>query len=409
MPIRSTPLSAVAALSSFQGPSPESPTIAPQDFTIDRRKAYMLAAGGAVLFSAIQASKVKFAAAFVPWYVLFLFELPVWLWWVAVSPVVFAVARRFPLRGRQWPRNFVIHFVASIALSPFMVTAVNLIRKLFGSVLLAAGQGTDPQLQSYLDPGPFLPGIWYAWTSFFSFMMLIYFSVIAVHDLIYTQQELARKSIRESDLEASLSRAQLDLLRAQIQPHFLFNTLNTISGLMPRDINLARDVLTNLGELLRGSLSTSDEHETTLGEELRGLEPYLAIVRARFGHNLQIDTRIDDDVTRALVPRMLFQPLVENAISHGMTDSDEPLCIDLVARRQDASLYLSVRDDGKGVNGNKPIVEGIGIGNTRRRLERLYPGRSTFGMESSEMAGFAVSITVPLRLRGRITLGRDDE
>jgi two-component system LytT family sensor kinase len=397
----------LGALPSFQVPSPESSTIPPQDFTIGRRNAYALAVGGAVLFSAIQASRVKIAVAYVPWYVLFVFELPVWLWWVAVSPVVFAVARKFPLGGRDWPRNFAIHFVASLAVSPFMVITVNLIRELLGRVLIAAGQATDPQLHTYLDPGPFLSGIWYAWTSFFSFMMLIYFSVVAVHHLIHTHQELARKSIRESDLEASLSRAQLDLLRAQIQPHFLFNTLNTISGLMPRDITLAREVLTNLGELLRASLSTSDEHETTLAEELRGLEPYLAIVRARFGDHLRIDTRIDPDVSRALVPRMLFQPLVENAISHGMTESDDPLCIDLVARRRDSSLYLLIRDDGKGVNGNGPIVEGIGIGNTRRRLERLYPGRSTFGTDSREDGGFAVSITLPLRLRGRTTLGSE--
>jgi LytS/YehU family sensor histidine kinase len=289
-----------------------------------------------------------------------------------------------------------------------MVIAVNSIREIFSRILIALGEGTDPQLHNYLDPGPFLSVLWYAWTSFFSFMMLIYFAVIAVHHLIYTHQELARKSIRESDLEASLSRAHLDLLRAQIQPHFLFNTLNTISGLMPRDITLAREVLTNLGELLRASLSTSDEHETTLADELRGLEPYLAIARARFGDHLRIDTRIDPDVTRALVPRMLFQPLVENAISHGMTESDDPLCVDLVAHRRDSSLYLSVRDDGKGVNGNKPIVEGIGIGNTRRRLERLYPGRSTFGTDSSENGGFAVSITLPLRLRGRSTFGSDN-
>jgi len=400
MPVRSTPLVVAGATSSFQCPSSESPTIVPQDFTDGRRNAYALAVGGAVLFSAIQASKVKIAVAYVPWHILFAFELPVWLWWVAVSPVVFALARRFPLQGREWPRNFAIHLVASFALSPFMVVAVNSVREILSRLVLAAGEVTDPRLNEYLDPGPFLSVFWYSWTSFFSMMMMVYFAVIAVHHLIYSKQELARKSVRESDLEASLSRAQLDLLRAQIQPHFLFNTLNTISGLMTRDIHLAREVVTNLGELLRASLNTSDEHETTLAEELHGLEPYLAILRARFGDNLRIDTRIEPDVTRALVPRMLFQPLVENAISHGMTESDDPLCIDLTARRRDASLYLFIRDDGRGVDANKPIVEGIGLGNTRRRLERLYPG-GTFRTDTREGEGFAVTITLPLRLRGR--------
>ena len=401
MPVRSSPLVVAVAASSFQFPSSESPTIVPQEFTVGRRNAYALAVGGAVLFSAIQASKVKIAVAYVPLYILFLFELPVWLWWVAVSPLVFAIARRFPLQGREWPRNFAIHLAAGFALSPFMVVAVNSVRWVLSQLVLAAREVTDPQLNSYLDPGAFLTGIWYTWASFFSMMVLIYFAVIAVHHLIYSNQELARKSVRESHLEASLSRAHLDLLRAQIQPHFLFNTLNTISGLMPRDINLAREVLTNLGELLRASLNTSDEHETTLAEELQGLEPYLAIARARFGDHLRIDTRIEPDVTRALVPRMLFQPLVENAISHGISESDDPLCIDLTAQRRDSSLYLFVRDDGKGVTANRPIVEGIGLGNTRRRLERLYPGRSTFRTDSGEGEGFAVTITLPLRLRGR--------
>src|SRR5688572_652164 len=241
MPVRSSPLVVADATSSFQCPSFESPTILPQEFTYGRRNAYALAVGGAVLFSAIQASKVKIAAAYVPWYILFAFELPVWLWWVAVSPLVFAVARRFPLQGREWPRNFAIHLVASFALSPFMVVAVNSVREILSSLIFAAGEVTDPRLNEYLDPGPFVTVFWYSWTSFFSMMMMVYCAVIAVHHLIYSNQELARKSVRESDLEASLSRAQLDLLRAQIQPHFLFNTLNTISGLMPRDINLARE------------------------------------------------------------------------------------------------------------------------------------------------------------------------
>ncbi len=362
-------------------------------------RAWLLAIAAAVLFSAIQTLQVILRVPHVPAWLLFAYELPVWLWWVLISPVIFRIAGRFPLTGRNWHRHFLPHMVAAIVVAPFMVATVNLVRRLMYQLLVPTGVVSDPRVLEYLSMGTFFEELVFMWRLYFSFPVLVYFSIVGVGHLVHFHRLAHVKTLRESELEASLSRSELERLRTQIQPHFLFNTLNTISGLMSKDVNLARQVLTNLAELLRASLRSTGEHETTLSEELQGLEAYLSIVDARFGDHLRIFTLVEPDTRQALVPRMLFQPLVENSILHGMTESDEPLTLVLRARRDGPHLLLAVEDNGSGVPGDRKLEEGIGLGNTRRRLEQLYGEKSSIRITRPSTGGFAVAVRVPLRIR----------
>ncbi len=363
-------------------------------------RAWLLAVAAAVLFSAIQTLQVVLRVPYVPLWLLFAYELPVWLWWVATSPVIFRIARRYPLTGRNWHWHFLPHMFAAIAVAPLMVGTVNVVRSLMYMLVVPTGVVSDPRVLEYLAMAPFLEEFVISWRLYFSFLILVYFAIVGVGHLVDFQRLAQIKSLRESELEASLSRSELELLRTQIQPHFLFNTLNTISGLMSKDIDLARQVLTNLAELLRASLRSNDEHETILSEELQGLEAYLSIVDARFGDHLRIFMLVEPDTRRALVPRMLFQPLVENSIRHGMTESDDPLMIVLRARRDGPNLLLAVEDNGRGLAAGRKMEEGIGLGNTRRRLEQLYAGKASITLTTPAAGGFGVSVRLPLRIRG---------
>ena len=207
----------------------------------------------------------------------------------------------------------------------------------------------------------------------------------------------SRATEEREQLEARLARAQLQSLRLQLHPHFLFNTLNTINALIGTDRHAAERVVSGLSELLRMSLSSASEQEISLAKELELLAHYIEIQQIRFQDRLTVSFRIDPDARYALVPNLMLQPLVENAIRHGIAPRAAPGHVVVTAARQGGRLELSVVDDGVGESPRVEHRDGVGLGNTRARLLSLYGSDHRFEAGSASTGGFVVRIEIPFR------------
>jgi len=220
--------------------------------------------------------------------------------------------------------------------------------------------------------------------------------VAAVHAIRAHQASHARE-LRAEQLERALAQTRLQNLRLQLQPHFLFNALNTISARMYENVDAADEMLTQLAELLRLSLRTSESHEVPLSAELQVLEHYAAIMRGRFGERLQIVVDAPEECLGAMVPSLILQPLVENAVRHGSAAVSRAGRIDVRARRDAAGLTLEVDDDGSGVSPHSsPNGSGVGLRTTEDRLRLLYGAAQRFEAGPSP-GGYRVRLTIPFR------------
>jgi LytS/YehU family sensor histidine kinase len=219
------------------------------------------------------------------------------------------------------------------------------------------------------------------------------------------QERLSRRfseAARESEqLQARLDQARLQALRLQLQPHFLFNTLNTITALVHRDPPSAERMVNGLSELLRVSLGTAGEQEVRLDRELEVLRHYLDIQLVRFPDRLSVRFDIEPGARDAMVPSLLLQPLVENAIKHGISPRASAGKLQIAVRRQNDMLSLEVRDDGVGTHGTQTPAEGVGLGNARARLASLYGAQHRFEAGPRAGGGFAVRIEIPFHTEPR--------
>jgi two-component sensor histidine kinase len=219
------------------------------------------------------------------------------------------------------------------------------------------------------------------------------------------QERLSRRfseAARESEqLQARLDQARLQALRLQLQPHFLFNTLNTITALVHRDPPSAERMVNGLSELLRVSLGTAGEQEVRLDRELEVLRHYLDIQLVRFPDRLSVRFDIEPGARDAMVPSLLLQPLVENAIKHGISPRASAGKLQIAVRRQNDMLSLEVRDDGVGTHGTQTPAEGVGLGNARARLASLYGAQHRFEAGPRAGGGFAVKIEIPFHTEPR--------
>jgi len=195
-------------------------------------------------------------------------------------------------------------------------------------------------------------------------------------------REVQEVRLVEAHLREAAARAELAALQAQINPHFFFNTLNTIASLLEDDPDAAEEVLHRLAGLFRYTFKASDSAAVTLSEELEFTRNYLAIERARFGDRLQVEWDIDPESTAIPVPGLLLQPLVENAIGHGIAPRVEGGLVRISSRLVDRTLHLDVVDDGVGINGRQEdlVRDGHGLGNVKRRLEAVYRGRGSLSL-----------------------------
>jgi LytS/YehU family sensor histidine kinase len=227
---------------------------------------------------------------------------------------------------------------------------------------------------------------------------VIFAGVIAVIHALALQQRLAQREQLALELRAQLSEAELEMLKGQLQPHFLFNTLNGVASLIHTAPDTADFIVVQLADLLRASLGHEGTREIPLAEELALLDKYLAIMEARFFGRIAIDREIDAATYSALVPQFLLQPLVENAFEHGIGRRADGGRIRIRASIvNDSRLRLEVSDDGAGLSHDATVAERVGLGNTRQRLERLYGDAQSLVLAALPDGGALVSVELPLR------------
>jgi sensor histidine kinase YesM len=255
-----------------------------------------------------------------------------------------------------------------------------------------------------LREGDTLRGFWdMAHRSFFGrnlIDMAFYWAVIAYGHFQGLQQRVKNEEVKAAQLESRLIETELKALKQQMHPHFLFNTLNTISVLVREKRNEeAVHLIAKLSSLLRMSLDGTRVHEVTLRQEMQFLDAYLEIQKMRFLDRLTVKTEIAPDALEARIPNLLLQPLVENAIVHGITPKSAPGVVSIRAEVRDQCLYLEVRDDGPGFQkpAHERLNEGIGLTNTRERLSKIYGARYQLLLRSAQGEGASVQVVLPFR------------
>ncbi|MFQ5629074.1 MAG: sensor histidine kinase [bacterium] len=233
----------------------------------------------------------------------------------------------------------------------------------------------------------------------FSLAYLTYWEIIAIAHGVDYYHKYREKALRATQLESSLAKAQVNALKMQLQPHFLFNTLHSISTLMHENVEAADDMLTFLSDLLRQSLETGGAQKVPLRKEIEFLQTYLDIQRIRFRDRLAFRINIDPEALDALVPNFLLPPLVENAVLHGISRMEAAGEVSIGASQYDGVLYITIKDNGPGLmsNSDNDTKKGIGLHNTRTRLAQLYGDRHTFELRDNN--GVEVKIGVPFHTR----------
>jgi len=226
-----------------------------------------------------------------------------------------------------------------------------------------------------------------------------YFVTVAVAQIVLYYTEFREREAESAQLETRLAQAQLQILRAQIEPHFLFNTLSSIATLATRDPGSAERMTLKLAGLLRVSLDCASSQEVPLQQELELLQNYLDIQQTRFCDRLKITMSVDPDLLSAAVPSLILQPLVENAIHHGIERSARPGQIDITAARENGCIRIEIADNGVGYGGEEG--NGLGLSNTRARLQQLYGNQHAFRIDNAEGNGCRVTLTLPLFRTGK--------
>jgi two-component system, LytTR family, sensor kinase len=308
-------------------------------------------------------------------------ELFTFLPWVILWPFVLAAVRRFPLEG---PRR--------LAHLPVLLAA--------GALVSGAHVIIGVTAASFARPEPITAtglaaSIVATLPRAFGAPLAVYAALVAVFHADAWRRASEARALRQSQLEATLVRAELGLLRMQLHPHFLFNTLHSVSALMARDVPGARRMLAGLSELLRLSLESDGGERVALAREIAYLEHYITIQKMRFPDRLHVDVRLTDGAGSAQVPRLLLQPIVENAIRHGLEPRTAPVEIVIGAERRGDRLRLSIDDDGAGLPAGRPLREGVGLGNTRARLAKIYGDAHDFTIAERPGGGVSVTIALP--------------
>jgi signal transduction histidine kinase len=305
--------------------------------------------------------------------------------WYILAVLYFGAAyisRRFPLEQPFRFRHLAIHLGCSALFSVTHLAAYVLVR----AVVFPA------------DHFAFVESFTWWFVRRFYGNLIYYWTFVIVAHLLHSYQRLREREVRAAELETRLARTQLSALKSQLEPHFLFNTLNTIAELVHEDANAAEQTLTRLSELLRLSLKTTGEQEVSLQEEIAFIEPYLDIQRLRMGSRLAVCWEIDPNALPARVPNLLLQPIIENAIRHGIAPLPAGGTVTIIARCDNGQLTVAVRDTGAGITAHSDgaVKEGVGLSNLKTRLDCLYGTRHQFSLRSPPQGGCEVSVRLPL-------------
>jgi two-component system LytT family sensor kinase len=306
-----------------------------------------------------------------------------------LAPAIMGLATSEQLGRKRWSVQVIVHVLGALAYS-VVHTAVMMIA-LWAEVMEQTG----------LPDG--FPGWWNVaqihYLKQLDWLLMTYLFLVGLAHALAYRREAEARALNAAQLETRLVEAQLQALQRQLHPHFLFNTLNTISGLIHTDAVAADTMIDQLGDLLRMTLHTSITQEVPLKEELDVLQKYLEIEQTRFGNRLRVSMHIQPDTLDAQVPNLLLQPLVENAIRHGIAPNARHGWIEIHADRTDGDLTLQIRDSGDGLPPERLMAlnRGVGLENTRARLEHLYPSAFQFAFTNLDR-GFCVTVRIPFQV-----------
>ena len=311
-------------------------------------------------------------------------------WYVPamLAPTIVAITRRYRLGHTPWTTTLGVHLGTAFAFSLICETAMLITRAAlfpFGGRVMA-----NVNWWSYLQRQYLMQLDW---------MLATYFSLVGLGHAIAYWHEAEERALNAERLQTRLAEAQLQALQRQLQPHFLFNTLHTISSLMRSDVEAADVMIDRLSDLLRMSLR-SNAQEVSLKQEIEILQSYLAIEQTRFRDRLSVEIDVDPAVLDARVPHLLLQPLVENAVRHGIAPRARPGRVGIRASRSGAELQIDVRDSGDGLPPDRLVAmnDGVGLGNTRARLAHLYGAAHSFSFANLPGGGFQVTVSLPFHL-----------
>lgn len=307
-----------------------------------------------------------------------------WLLYAALTPVVLRISRRFPLEHSLWNSNLWIHLVGALGMCVAWAALGTLLRMvIFPMPVNSTLSGWLKAFASWvLTTLPFGTGV--------------YFALVGVEHALFFFSESRQRETQAARLAAQLAEARLGALRMQLNPHFLFNSLNAITVLV-RDQNTtaASRMLELLGEVLRQVLRTEPHHETKLSAELDFLRRYLEIEEVRFSDRLRPRIEVDPAVTEALVPSFILQPLVENALRHGIAQRADAGVLEIRAWRDGDEVVLAVRDDGAGLPLDAEPTTGLGLANTQARLAALYGAKAEMRIENAPGGGTIATVRLP--------------
>jgi signal transduction histidine kinase len=322
-----------------------------------------------------------------PWVFL---QFPRWTTWALVTPIIFYAAHRFPFRRDRLARSIAVHVLIALSIA----AAIELVWMNIGL-----------QIQAIIEPES-IARIRASRAEIYSTAILsrlvggafTYAAVLGVATTLGYHRRFRERGLRSAQLEAQLALAQVQALKMQVHPHFLFNTLHAITVLIREDPAGATRVVTRLGDLLRLTLSRATTAEVSFRRELEILTLYLEIERTRFHDRLEIAYDVQPATLTALVPDLILQPLVENAIRHGVSPNAGTARIEVRSRREGDWLLLEIRDNGAGLASGHAPREGIGLTTTKARLERLYGTRHELTLANLAEGGCVARIRIPFRL-----------
>lgn len=303
--------------------------------------------------------------------------------WALLAPGVLWLRKRYRFERRKWPKALLVHIPTSLAIA--------------GMQLFLAESIWNMVREEPLSMYETFRSIEFSFAFNFQTNTLAYWVILGFGYTLEYYRQFRDRELKASQLEAQLVKANLQALKMQMQPHFLFNTLNSISSLMHKNVEDADKVVARLGELLRYSLETEGIQEVSLRDELDFLQRYLEIEKVRYGNRLKVRITTGNGVLRAKVPNLILQPLVENAIRHGVGTRSSGGRIEIIAERNDDMLDLVVRDDGPGLphGSSGEFSEGVGLHNTRSRLEQLYGENHEFRLKNGDGRGLEVQMRIP--------------
>jgi two-component sensor histidine kinase len=346
------------------------------------------------LFSFLNANQIYFEMLHNPnmhhsWWRIAFWQLVIWYLWGFLSPLILQLARRFPLEGPARIKGLLIHLLTCVVLSAVQIAGATALRIII-----------EP-FDVWSDTRTFLVQYQRELSNCFLLNVLVYWAIFGVGYAFDYREKYREREAQAAELKAQLAQAQLESLKMQLQPHFLFNTLHTIAGLVRGNEKVpAVNMISGLSDLLRRTLESADEQEVPLKEEVKFIELYLDIQKVRFSDRLAVQIDVPPETRNALVPNLFLQPLVENAIRHGVSQQSAPGLIEIKTSRDNGDLQITVADNGPGLRANyqQERSGGIGLTNTSERLKRLYGKRHRFDLRNRAGGGTEATVVIPFRL-----------